>query len=318
MTLHIHKAALMMTVQDAGRTGYQRFGMPESGPMDEWAFRAANRLVGNPPGAACVEVGFSNAEFALEGNALLAVCGAGYRLWVNRRAIPLWMAFLGKQGDKIRLEKTNGGNWAYLAAAGGVQSEAWMGSRSAYPTAGLGRRLAEGDRLPIHPPRPDAYLLAGRSLPAGLRPPYASRPLIRVVPGPHVGRFQPASWEVFLEGHYAVSAQSNRMGYRLSGPSLAHRGGADLVSQGMVLGEIQVPGDGQPIVMMPDHPTTGGYTCIAVVARADLALLAQVEPGHGGLRFTRLSVADAQAAWQWAVDGLDSKTLFQEDTWTGI
>jgi antagonist of KipI len=318
MTLHIHQAALMMTVQDAGRTGYQRFGMPESGPMDGWAFRAANRLVGNAPGAACVEVGFSNAEFALEGNALLAVCGAGYRLWVNRRAIPLWMSFLGKNGDVIRLEKSGGGNWAYLAAAGGVQSEVWMGSRSAYPAAGLGRRLAEGDRLPLQPPSSDAFLLAGRSLPARLRPPYTSRPLIRVVPGPHAGRFQPVSWETFLAGSYAVSPQSDRMGYRLNGPSLAHQRGADLVSQGMVLGEIQVPGDGQPIVMMPDHPTTGGYACIAVVARADLPLLTQVEPGRGALRFTPLSVADAQAAWQQALVGLDSKALFQEDTWTGI
>jgi allophanate hydrolase subunit 2 len=108
------------------------------------------------------------------------------------------------------------------------------------------------------------------------------------------------------------------MGYRLNGPSLAHQRGADLVSQGMVLGEIQVPGDGQPIVMMPDHPTTGGYACIAVVARADLPLLTQVEPGRGALRFTPLSVADAQAAWQQALVGLDSKALFQEDTWTGI
>ncbi len=318
MTLQILQAALMMTVQDAGRTGYQRFGMPESGPMDEWAFRAANGLVRNPPGAACVEVGFSSAEFVLEGRALLAVCGAGYRLWVNRRALPLWMAFLATRGDVIRLEKTAGGNWAYLAAGGGVQSEAWMGSRSAYPAAGLGSRLAEGDRVPIQTASADAAMLAGRSVPQPLRPPYASELLIRVVPGPHLARFTHASWDAFMEGPYALTAQSDRMGYRLSGLPLAHQGGADLVSQGMALGEVQVPGDGQPIVMMPDHPTTGGYACIAAVARGDMPLLAQAEPGRAVLRFKPVSVADAQAAWKQVLDALDSKALFQEDAWTGI
>ena len=318
MTLHIHQAALLMTVQDAGRHGYQRFGMPESGPMDGWAFCAANQLVGNAPNAACVEVGFSSAKFYLESHAMMAVCGAGYRLFVNQHEMPLWMAFLAKSGDSVRLDKIIGGNWAYLAASGGVLSTVWMGSRSTYPAAGLGRRLAEGDRLPITAPGPDAPLIAGRLFPKSKRPAYLPEPLIRVIPGPHRGHFEKASWDVFTSCAYLLSPQSDRMGYRLTGPILAHQTSPDLVSQGMVLGEIQVPGDGQPIIMMADHPTTGGYACIATVIRADLPLLAQVEPGRGRLRFHPVSIAEAHFAWEGVVRRLASEEDLQEDLWMGI
>ena len=318
MTVHIQQAALLMTVQDGGRRGYQRFGMPESGPMDGWAFRCANRLVGNDSGAACVEIGFSSAELHLAGRSLLTVCGAGYRLLVNDHHLPLWMAFLGKPGDRIRLEKIPGGNWVYLAASGGILSAAWMGSRSAYPAAGLGRQLTEGDRLPLLGSAGEWEGLAGRSIPVAARPAYSSNPLIRVMPGQHLARFKSESWEIFCEGPYSLSPQSDRMGYRLSGPPLAHQTSPDLVSQGMVLGAVQVPGDGQPIVMMPDHPTTGGYACIATVARVDLPLLAQTEPGIGQLRFKLTEITQAQSAWSEATGRMDATDYFEEDTWTGF
>jgi antagonist of KipI len=318
MTLSIQQAALMMTVQDGGRFGYQRYGMPESGPMDGWAFQAANRLVGNEPDAACVEIGFSSAEIYLECRCLLTVCGAGYRLSVNNRALPLWMAFLGKPGDRICIEKVLGGNWAYLAAAGGIQSEAWMGSRSAYPTAGLGRKLDQGVRLPLGTPAAAAELNIGSSFPTAARPAYATEPMIRVIPGPHLTWFTRESWDLFCQGAYAVSTQSNRMGYRLNGPPLTHQSGADLVSQGMVQGEIQVPGDGQPIVMMPDHPTTGGYACIATVAKADLPLLAQVEAGRGFVRFKPITLDDARSAWIEMNEKISSAITFEEDAWLGL
>lgn len=318
MTLSILQSALLMTIQDAGRRGYQRFGMPESGPMDWWAFSAANLLVGNHPDAACVEVGFSSAEFRLTCRSLLAVCGAGYRLYVNHQEMPLWMAFIGKPGDRIRLKKTPGGNWAYLAVAGGIQSESWMGSRSSYPAAGLGTQLTAGVQLPVQAISDKHAINAGRSIPRTLQPVYSSEPRIRVIPGPHQTRFDQRSWDLFLTGAYQVSTYSNRMGYRLEGPKLAHHESADLVSQGMVLGAIQVPGDGQPIVMMPDHPTTGGYPCIAVVARVDLPILEQAEPGRANLRFTPVDVQAAQSAWRQAIELLDSMEYFQEDVWTGF
>lgn len=318
MTLQIHLAALLMTIQDGGRSGFQRFGMPESGPMDGWAFYCANRLVGNVPGAACVEIGFSSAELILAQRCLLAVCGAGYHLLVNDQPLPLWMAFLGKPGDRIRLEKIPGGNWAYLAAAGGIQSTAWMGSRSTYPAAGLGHRLADGDQLQLTGMADNRDGLAGRLMPVTARPAYSAEPLIRVVSGPHLVRFQRESWDILCDGTYTVSSQSDRMGYRLSGPPLVHQDSPDLISQGMALGEIQVPGDGQPIVMMPDHPTTGGYTCIATVARVDLPLLAQTEPGVGQLRFMPIEIKPAQSAWAEAIGWVDAVDIFEEEQWMGL
>jgi antagonist of KipI len=318
MTVTIQQAAVMMTVQDGGRRGFQRFGMPESGPMDGWAFQAANRLVGNPTEAACLEIGFSSAEVYLEQRSLLALCGAGFRLFVNQRELPLWMAFLVRTGDTLRLEKTRGGNWVYLAAAGGIQSPVWMGSRSVYPAAGIGKLLAAGDRLPLHPLANDALLQASYTVPQAARPAYAPEPRIRVVPGPHSDRFEPASRDAFLAPAYQVSLRSDRMGYRLTGPALMHKQGPDLVSQGMIVGEIQVPGDGQPIVMMPDHPTTGGYACIATVIQADLPLLAQSEPGVGTLQFTPVSVTDAHKAWGEVVEKVSASTGRQEEAWSGL
>lgn len=318
MILTIQQASMLMSIQDGGRFGYQRFGMPESGPMDWWAFWAANRLVGNHPGAACVEVGLSDSEFLVEGRALLAAAGVGYRLWVNGRELPLWMAFVAKTGDRVRFQKIFGGNWVYLAVSGGIQSTVWMGSHSTFPAAGLGKKLAEGDRLPLALSAGEQAALAGHAVPRTKRPAYAKIVALRVIPGPHQERFTRSSREKFWESSYSVSTQSDRMGYRLEGAPLTHINGADLVSQGMALGEIQVPGDGRPIVMMPDHPTTGGYTCIGTVARVDLPLLAQLEPGRGTLHFEPCEIHEAQSAWGAAHEKIDSAAQCQEDLWLGL
>lgn len=318
MTLTIQQTSLFLSIQDAGRFGYQRYGMPESGPMDWWAFRAANRLVGNDPDAACVEIGFSDAEIWVKERALLAVAGAGYQIFVNGRQLPLWMSFIAKRGDRLRIKKASGGNWVYLAAADGVQSTVWMGSRSTFPAAGLGKKLVEGDRLPLPASAGDRAAFAGNIMPESLRPHYVDNVLLRVIPGPHQERFSPSSRTKFWETPYFVSTRSDRMGYRLEGLPLSHTNGADIVSQGMVLGQIQVPGDGQPIVMMPDHPTTGGYTCIGSVAKVDLPLLAQLEPGGGTLHFKPCEINEAQALWGAAIEKIDSTTPVEEDLWIGL
>jgi antagonist of KipI len=318
MTLTVQQASLLMSIQDGGRFGYQRFGMPESGPMDWWAFRAANRLVGNDPGAACVEAGFSDAEIWIEQRSLLAVAGAGYQIFVNGRELPLWMAFIAKPGDRVRFQKVSGGNWVYLAVSGGIQSKVWMGSRSTFQAAGLGKKLAKGDQLPISVKAGEQAALAGHAFPQAKRPAYAQDISLRVISGPHQARFTETSRAKFCRSSYTVSTQSDRMGYRLVGEPLMHVNGADLVSQGMALGEIQVPGDGQPIVMMPEHPTTGGYTCIGTVARVDLPLLAQLEPGRGTLHFEPCEILEAQSAWGAAFEKIDSAARFQEDLWLGL
>lgn len=317
MTLLVEQPALVMTVQDQGRPGYQRFGMPESGPMDWWAQRAANRLVGNPSGEACLELGFSSAQLRLESETLLAAAGVGYQLTVNGRTLPLWMAFLGRRGSLISLEKISGGNWVYLAVAGGFLTPSWMGSRSTFPRAGLGHHLTAGDRLPLALPPNGIASLAGSNVPAKNRPDYGlgAEIFLSVIPGPHNDRFDQHSLIVFEKETYQVSSRSDRMGYRLVGPSLRHLNGADLVSQGMVLGEVQVPGNGQPIVMMPDHPATGGYTCIGTVTRHDLPLLAQAEPNAARLRFHWVDVDTAQGHYQRAVDKIENGIISEEDPW---
>lgn len=315
MSLIIERSSALMSVQDLGRTGYARFGLTESGPMDGWAHRAANRLVGNSPEAACLEIGFTDAVVRLDEDALLTVCGAGYRVKVNQRSVPLWVSFLARKGDRVHLEKVTGGNWVYLSAAGGLDTSEWLGSRSVNPRVGLGRQQVEGDLLPLNSFKPSLSSLAGSILPEKFQPGYQENPVLRAIPGPHTDRFTPESLDVFWHSEYRLTSRSDRMGYRLNGEALDHVSGADLVSQGMVLGEIQVPGDGQPIVMMPDHPTTGGYTCIATVARCDLPLLSQALLGEGRIRFAAIEPPEAQKLLRVAVHRVDTGIQFPEEDW---
>lgn len=314
-SLLIEKAAFMLSVQDWGRSGYRRYGLPSSGPMDWLAFECANHLVGNRSGGACLEVGFSSCEITLLGQAFLAVCGAGYEVRLNRRRIPLWMAFIGKRGDQLTIKKIPGGNWAYLAAAGGLQSPMWMGSHSAYVRARLGKMLFAGDRVQLADFTYNHRSLAGQCIPDSEKPSYAANTKLRVIPGPHQARFQKDSLQTFWTSAYQVSTQSDRMGYRLTGPALTHQDGADLISQGLVPGEIQVPRDGQPIVMMADHPTTGGYPCLGTVAKVDLPLLAQAEPIRNQICFSPISAADARVSLKKAVRRLKRVINLQEDQW---
>lgn len=318
MTLFVEKPAILMTIQDWGRFNYERFGMPESGPIDWWAFQCANMLVGNSAHQACMEIGFSSAAIVVEQDALLAVCGAGYHLSHNGQEVPLWMAFMARRGDQVELTKTNGGNWVYLAVAGGINSEIWMGSRSVYLRGGLGRLINQGDRLGINPISSQSRLLAGCTISSNARPPYRQNPMVRVITGPHANRFREESFEIFWSQSFVVSVNSDRMGYRLTGPPLVHNAGADLISQGMGLGQIQVPADGQPIVMMPDHPTTGGYTSIGTVARVDLPLLAQSQPLESHLRFSQISVEEAQQLLFSTTHKLDSGVNQEEELWQNL
>jgi len=315
MSLLIEKAAFLMSVQDEGRIGYRRYGLPTSGPMDWWAFRCANRLIGNHSGAACLEVGFSASLIRLQSDALIAVCGAGFELKLNHQVMPMWMAFLAKRGDLLTFRKTPGGNWAYLAAAGGMQSPKWLGSRSVYPRAELGGMLSDGDQVRLVDLKYDSRRLAGQRIPDTERPPYASNPTVHVIPGLHQARFQAESLIDFRDSAYRVSAQSDRMGYRLMGPDLKLNDGSDLISQGMVPGEIQVPRDGQPIVMMADHPTTGGYPCLGTVAKVDLPLLAQTEPLRNKVHFKPIQLEDARALLLERLEQLNRPIDVQEDQW---
>jgi biotin-dependent carboxylase-like uncharacterized protein len=267
--------------------------------MDSFALRAANLLVGNAEEQAGLEVGLGDILLEATGDHLVAAAGAGYDFWVRDRRMPLWMAVVVRRGWTFGLRKTTGGTWGYLTIAGGIHTPAVLGSRATYVRGRMGgldgRPLREGDLLPLGVPSRALLQLAGRELPQALHPDYQDSVTAEVIAGPQADHFSDSAWQLFLSGAYRVSQTSDRMGYRLEGAAIPHARGADIVSDGMVRGSLQVPASGQPLLMMADGPPTGGYPKIGVVASADLHLLAQCAPGRGHVRFRETTVEAAQA-----------------------
>ncbi len=303
--LSVLEPGFLSTVQDLGRVGYERFGVPVSGAMDRLALMAANALVGNPSEAAGLEAALVGPVLQAGCDCLVAAAGRGFTLEVGGHSLPLWMAAWVREGETVALHATGEGGWVYLAVSGGVEVLSVMGSRSTYLRGGFGgldgRALKAGDILPVGAPDMDPgdlYLRAGRELQAEMRPNYGDNPSLDVILGPQSGAFPASAIETILSHDYALTLACDRMGYRLEGPPVEHVASADILSEGIPLGAVQVPGDGQPIVLMADRQTTGGYTKIAVVASASLPLLAQCPPGRGVVRFRAITVAEAQARWR--------------------
>jgi antagonist of KipI len=277
---------VLTTVQDLGRTGWQRHGVGCAGAMDGFALQVANLLVGNPRGEAVVELGLGGQRLRCLDDRVVAVCGADLGA-----DVPRWKSFRVRKGDELFFKGAVRGAWAYLALAGGVDAERLLGSKSTCLRAGLGRAVAKGDLLRAGAPRPATR--DGRGILAGAIPDYPEAITVRVVLGPHDDRFGDESRAAFLSSPFTVTPQSNRMGYRLAGPALRHRGTADVLSEGVVTGTVQVPADGQPIILMADRQTTGGYATIATVVSADLPDLAQARPG-ATVSFRAVGVDEAQ------------------------
>ena len=296
--LAVIESGFLTTIQDAGRFGWARFGVPRSGPMDWVALRAANLLVGNLADAAGLEISLTGPVLRADRELLVAICGAEFEVWVGGRPVPTWHAVYVRPGHEIRLGHRLSGARAYLAVAGGMDVPMRLNSRSTYLPGhfgGLeGRGLQVGDHLPLGALQADLAVRAGQAWPRPARPAYSPSPTVRVVMGPQDDQFAPEGLAAFLSSEYEVTRSSDRMGYRLSGAAIAHLGTAEIVSDGVVMGSVQVPGDGQPIVMMADHQTTGGYPKIATVIRADVPLLAQCLLGDR-VRFRAVSVAEARA-----------------------
>jgi biotin-dependent carboxylase-like uncharacterized protein len=281
------------SVQDGGRFGAQRYGLTPSGAVDRLALAAANHLTGNAPFAAAVEVGPLNAVFTAHGGAVrVALTGAIRPADVAGRTVALNQSITLADGESLTLGVARGGVFNYLAIEGGVQGEPMFGSLAVNARAGLGspypRPLQSGDELQAAPASG-----AGErriDLPA---PPEAP---IRVVMGPQDDEFGDAK-NLFLDSEWRISATSDRMGYRLEGPIIKHLHGHNIVSDGTVNGSIQVPGNGQPIVLMPDRGTSGGYPKIATVISADLGRFGQTQAGRG-FRFKAVTMAEAQAEYR--------------------
>ena len=318
MSLEVVDLSGLATIQDSGRKGWRRFGVPTSGPMDLFAFRAANALAGNPANFAVIEIGLGDITFRALQDCVIAVAGAGYNLAIYLWEFPLWSSFFVRGGWMIRFDKMDNGMWAYLAIAGGVQIQPVLGSRSTYLRGAFGgfegRPLQAGDRIPTGKPSHAWDKLAARTLPIEARPSYSNDPIIDIIMGPQTKYFSDQGVETFLSSEYSISLTSDRMGYRLEGPSLTHRSKTELLSEGINFGAIQVPASGKPIVMMADCPTTGGYPKIAAVTSAGLPLLAQCIPNKSKIRFQETTMAKAQRKYRELMNGLASSVLEPEQS----
>jgi antagonist of KipI len=296
-TIEVIDGGMLTTVQDFGRFGYQRYGVPTSGALDAFSLRAANRLVGNPDGAAGLEMTLIGPRLAFLAPATIALTGADLDARVDDRPVARWESIVVGPGAVLSFTGPRDGVRGYLAIAGAVDVPVVLGSRATYARSRLGgidgRPLRAGDVLDVGGRRP--VLLGGAlRLPAADRPIYGHAVTLRVVAGPQDDRFTARGIDTFLSSPYTVTPQSDRMGYRLAGPAIEHLRGPDIVSDGTPLGAVQVAGDGAPIVLLADRGTAGGYTKIATVIGPDVARLAQAAPGDT-VRFTRI---DLEAAYQ--------------------
>jgi biotin-dependent carboxylase-like uncharacterized protein len=298
--LRVINPGLNTTVQDRGRIGYQRLGIPVSGALDPVALAAANVVAGNAPGSAALEclyqgptleIEAERARLATAGGAVLELAEPGGQ---RSRRVPALHSVTLTRGFRARLVITGPGISAYLAVEGGMGVPTMMGSRATYVRAGLGGlsggALRTGDAVPL------AYEASPERDEVGLHGVGFGLPeCVRVVLGPQDDHFTDAAIRAFLHATYSVTPASDRMGLRLSGPRLEHSKGFNIVSDGIPPGAIQVPGDGQPIVLLADRQTTGGYPKIAAVISADLPALGRVGPG-ARLRFAAVTVAEAEMA----------------------
>ena len=295
MSVRIEKAGLLTTVQDLGRSGHQDGGFSVSGAMDRRAAVTANRLVGNGDGAAVLEMTLYGVTLTALDRTLACLSGGDFDADLNGRAVAKDRSFALLPGDVLRIGRCYAGCRGYLAFRGGIDVPPAMGSRSTNLKCRIGglsgRKLAPGDILPVFP-APWGERDEGRAF----TPPryFGDSVCLRAVPGPQAGRFRGEPERVFFSSEYKVLPQSDRMGVRLSGAKLEAAGGSDIVSDGIVPGCVQVPRDGQPIVLAADCQTTGGYAKIAAVITADLPKLGQLRPGSA-VRFEPVSAEEAQA-----------------------
>ena len=320
MSMKVIEASGIATIQDSGRNGWRRFGVAASGPMDAFAFGAANKLAGNPADYAVIEIGLGDVIFQALQDCVIAVTGVGYTLSIYAWEFPLWSSFFVRAGWQVQLNKIETGMWAYLAVVGGFQTLPILDSRSTNLRGHFGgfegRILQAGDILPtvVHN---SYHEFTPRTLSEEACPLYNDHPTVNVIMGPQEKKFTEESITTFMSQEYRVSTTSDRMGYRLEGPKLALRNAKELVSEGMTFGSIEVPASGQPIVMMADCPTTGGYSKIGNVISADLPLLAQCVPNQSKIRFQKTTVAEAQKKYREQIRRLDKGILQLEenDAW---
>jgi antagonist of KipI len=290
--LMVVKPGLLTSVQDLGRYGHQASGVPVAGPMDTFSHRLANQLAGNEPDAATLEITLLGPELIVDANTTMAISGAQFEVTCDDRAVPLNASFAVQRGQRIKFGRIEQGARAYLAVAGGIQTDPVLGSRATHLVSRMGgfngRALQPGDRVPISS---DLGARPQRKS-GGLTLPTNKRALLRVMAGPQADWFEADALKTIGGVSFRISPQSNRMGYRLQGPPLARAREGELISEPLGIGAIQVPTAGEPILLMADRQTAGGYPKIGYVISADLPLAGQLAPGD----FIEFHLCSAQEA----------------------
>ncbi len=279
--IRIINPGIYTSIQDLGRYGYQQYGMPVAGAMDSFSLRVANKLVGNAQDLACLEACFTGPEFEVLSPSVMGMAGGKAPVWINNHEVDLYSNQHLQKGDVVKIGSVEEGCRLYIAFAGGIDVNPVMGSRSTYSRAQLGgfngRQLMCGDEMLLGKP---VKKVKKRKLRRDSLLSLEQEQTLRVIGGSDIQRFDIDGVKTFLTSTYTILGQSDRMGYRLEGPSVKHLAGADILSSGIGNGAIQVPGDGQPIIMLADRQTVGGYAKIANVISADLPLLGQMKAGN--------------------------------------
>lgn len=302
MGLHIHKQGLLDTLQDAGRFGYQHLGINPGGVMDQAAMKIANFLVGNDAGEAVLEMHFPAAEIVFEEPILIAICGADFQAEINGSPVPVWHPILVQPASTIRFRKKLKGARVYLAVQGGFVADEWLDSKSTHlkVKAGgfAGRALQKNDRLLLQqtscyhsPEAANVFWVANWYANAGDW--YVSG-AVSFVAGPAYALLDKDSRQKLREIMFGIENQSDRMGYRLQGEALKLKQSQEMISSAVTRGTIQLLPNGQLIILMADHQTTGGYPVIGYVTSADFATLAQMNAGEKFF-LKETSLADAEA-----------------------
>jgi biotin-dependent carboxylase-like uncharacterized protein len=298
--IRVRKPGLLTTVQDLGRPGLAHLGVPTAGAADRRAFGLANRLVGNRPEAAALEITLAGPELEWEAGGWVTLTGGRVAADLDGRPVPMDVAVPVQAGQVLRVGSVTSGLRAYLAVRGGIGVPPVLGSRSTDTLAPVGPpRLEEGTRLPV------GDQAAGEPFrQVAPTPPVDPEPVLRAVRGPRDDVFTEDALRALIGTAWTVTSDSDRTGVRLDGPELERRRKVELASEGMVEGALQVPPDGHPILFLANHPTTGGYPVIAVVVGDDLPLAAQARPGTRlRFRFVSLNTARGQLRIGPVLDG---------------
>ena len=300
MSIILLSPGLLTTVQDAGRVGYQQYGFAPGGALDKRAMVLANLLVGNEPFEAVLEMTLLGADMELTKDNAVAITGGLCEPTINGEPVPMYAAVKMRAGDTLSLGAVKEGCRIYVAFAGGLNVPSVMGSKSTQIKYGLGgyegRALKAGDVVSFVHPRHDLSNIDKRVMPIPARRPGVQT--LRAVLGPQAGTsFTKETIIAFLKEEYAVTNESDRMGYRLEGKALSFINGADIISDAIALGSVQVPASGKPIVLLCDRQTVGGYAKIATVISVDIPVIAQCKMGDK-VRFEAVSVAYAQRLYR--------------------